>query len=136
MLLLLDWGAFGKNKFFKTTDNGSSWDTIFGPVIAENAHMVNIDFRNEMNGAVAIKSQDTTIIYFTSNAGITWNYNDTIIGINHHDFELTPNSGYIAGNPGIFYKMNSTASVGSLTVSDLTIYPNPVLYGQVIQWAQ
>ncbi len=129
------WGSGMHHKFFKTIDNGNTWDTIFIPDYHNSSHFADIDFRNELDGVISIRSADTTFIYHTLNGGNDWIFNDSTTVINNSfELELTPNTGYLAGAPGVFLKYGTTNSIQNFQSNPLKIYPNPVQKGQNIKW--
>jgi len=130
----IKWAAGEHLEFYKTNDNGNTWDTLFVPDHHAYSYLADLDFRNELNGVITIISQDTTFVYHTSNGGNIWVFNDSMIGVFNYALELAPNNGYLSGGPGIFHKFTGTASLDDFEQSKLTIYPNPVVPGQTITW--
>jgi photosystem II stability/assembly factor-like uncharacterized protein len=129
-------GAYNQLKFFKTTNNGISWDTILVPGSLPDASLSDIHFKDVSNGMVAINGfSGVTYFYKTADGGVTWTFQDSLTVLGITDLQLTPNTGYLAGGEtGNIYKLGSSLAVPEAAVAGLEIYPNPVAHGQEIHW--
>ena len=128
------WGASNKLKYYTSTDNGSTWDTIFVPTNVPGAHLADIDFLDENNGAIVLTSNTANHIYHTHDGGATWLFQDSIAYFDPTDLVLTAGTGYLAGGLGTFFKLMGPLAIDSPKLNALTVYPNPIKNGESIQW--
>ncbi len=126
-------GGYGHHKFFKTTDNGLSWDTIFVPDALSESSLNGMDFKDELNGTAVVSSFNISYIYQTDDGGMNWILQDSIADFDILDLAITPNSGYISGYFGAYYKLiNETNAVLNIVDADFELFPNPAQSGQAI----
>jgi photosystem II stability/assembly factor-like uncharacterized protein len=132
----VNWGSYGQRKYFTTTNNGVSWDTIFVPTAFPNSQLRGIHFKDAANGMVALTEiGGMSYFYETADGGITWTFQDSLPGLSILDLQLTDNTGYLAGGrQGKLYKLQSAMSVQEGAIDLLNIYPNPVASGASIHW--
>jgi photosystem II stability/assembly factor-like uncharacterized protein len=132
----VDWGSYNQLKYFTTSNNGVSWDTVFVPSSVPNSSLSAIHFKDVSNGMIAVTAVGgISYFYETADGGTTWTFQDSLPGLNIRDLQLTDNTGYLAGGDyGKFYKLASALSVEEGAVGLLNIYPNPVASGARIQW--
>ena len=128
------WGAANQQKFFKTIDNGINWDTMPVPNTIANTALSDIDFKDELNGAITVSSQEHNYIYKTTDGGATWELQNSTPFFGITDLELTTNSGYLSGGLGVFYKLVEPLSLKEPAFIDVNFYPNPVSSEQVVFW--
>jgi photosystem II stability/assembly factor-like uncharacterized protein len=129
------WAAIQAGYIYKSTDSGNSWNTIDIPMPDDDFTIRQIDFKDEMNGVVCVGNYITTKIYQTTNGGQTWVEEGEISSTNDSDLQLTPNSGYLGGKTGSFYKRSGTTSVKEAPAKiDVSIFPSPSKSGQSISW--
>ena len=134
------WGSYGQHRFFKTSNNGVSWDTVFVPDSLPNSSMSDIHFTDELNGVIGISDFFITHLYYTRDGGLTWIFQDSIPYFSITDLQMTPNTGFIAGEMGKLYKLDiplfrageSFATEGRDAA--IILYPNPVSPGNTLNW--
>jgi photosystem II stability/assembly factor-like uncharacterized protein len=129
------WAAIQADQFHKTTDGGSTWNSIVIPEPFDDSTLKQVHFRDEMNGVICVGNFTTTLIYHTSNGGATWEEEGTFSSIYEADMQLTTYSGYITGDEGIFYRLtDSTPTKELLTSIEVDLFPSPVQSGHAINW--
>lgn len=126
--------GYPQHKFFKTTDNGLTWDTLFVADTVQFSRLEDIDFWDEMHGVMRIGAQ-SNYMYETSDGGVTWVFQDTLPGFGLGDLVLTPNSGYLSGAMGAIFKLNTAMSIETGGLDNrLQFYPNPAMSGNTVHW--
>ncbi len=132
----VDWGSYNQLKYFTTSNNGLSWDTVFVPSSLPNSSLEAIHFKDVSNGMIAVTAVGgISYFYETADGGTIWTFQDSLPGLNIRDLKLTDNTGYLAGGEqGKFYKLASTLSVKDGALDLLNIYPNPIASGARVHW--
>lgn len=131
-----NWGSNNQLKYFTTSNNGVSWDTVVAPSSLLGSQLSAIHFKDVSNGMVAVTAlSGISHFYKTADGGTTWTLQDSLLGLSIEDLQLTDNTGYLAGGEqGRFYKLASTLSVDEGALDLLDIYPNPIASGARVHW--
>jgi photosystem II stability/assembly factor-like uncharacterized protein len=130
----VNFGAYGQTRFFKTTNNGLSWDTIQVPDTLPDAALSGIDFKDPMQGVITVTSFTTTISYQTNDGGATWAWLDTLPYFGVTDLVLTATTGYLAGEIGKIHRLDGTLGLNETISSSVHVFPNPARVGQRVRW--
>ena len=133
------WGSGNFMKLYRSTNGGVSWDTLDLSVQIPHTGLVLFDFIDELNGVVVVDGLFGGVhIYKTVDGGLSWSFNDSIGVAYALDIELTSNSGYYTGFTNQFFKWNgsftSISTPVERNVNQLTLYPNPVASGSMLNW--
>lgn len=134
------WAAANTSgQIYKTTDNGASWTTIEIPTSEDGYTTRQFHFKNEMNGVVCVENMSVAgveaEIHQTTDGGQSWTAEGMVTSPGDMEIQLTPNSGYITGATGSFYKRSSSTAVKELSKEiDLKLFPSPAKSGQAISW--
>ena len=129
------WAANQGNKIYKTTDDGANWTEITIPMAVNGLGLQQLDFKDELNGVAFIGNSTTTKVYETNDGGQNWTEGGIISTMEGLDLQLTPNSGYVSGKTGSFYKRSGTTATKLIpTELNISIFPSPVKSGQNISW--
>jgi photosystem II stability/assembly factor-like uncharacterized protein len=132
----IKFSGYPQTKFFKTTNNGLSWDTLYVPDTVVDPAMLELDFRDTQYGVAAVSSQfgGVTNMYETTDGGTTWSLQDTFTVTTVTDLQLTPTSGYFTGELGKFYRLEVANAIAEPTPTPIGLWPNPVAAGHNIHW--
>lgn len=128
------WGSFSRTKFFKSADSGLSWDTLYVPDTIPNADLADLQFKDAMNGQIIISDYVNNFAFSSTDGGNTWLAGDSLPYFDVTDLELTPNSGFLAGNRGIIYKLSIPLAISSVAEPEFALFPNPVKTGEELHW--
>ena len=127
-------------KLYRSTNSGSSWDTLPVNSAVPNAELTMFDFIDEFNGFVVLTGNvnGSCYLYKTTDGGLTWLFNDSLSIGTPYDIELTPNSGYLSSSTNPFAKYTGgSVSVKSTRAKNkpaLLLYPNPISSGSIVTW--
>jgi photosystem II stability/assembly factor-like uncharacterized protein len=129
------YGSYGPTKFFTTSNNGASWDTVYVPDTLQDARLSDIHFPDPLNGVIAVSNFSVTLLYETTDGGGTWTLQDSMPWFDITDLELTAQTGYLGGEVGKIYKQDIVlgAEVPGLEAG-MRLFPNPVAAGERVRW--
>ncbi|MFB0926163.1 MAG: T9SS type A sorting domain-containing protein, partial [Vicingaceae bacterium] len=134
------WGSNNMMKLYRSTNSGSSWDTLPVNSAVPNAELTMFDFIDEFNGFVVLTGNvnGSCYLYKTTDGGLTWLFNDSLSIGTPYDIELTPNSGYLSSSTNPFAKYTggsvSVKSTRGKNKPALLLYPNPITSGSIVTW--
>jgi photosystem II stability/assembly factor-like uncharacterized protein len=131
------WGSNSQSRFFTTTNNGVSWDTVAVPDTLPDGELSDIHFLDPLNGVIAVSSFTRTVLYETTDGGSTWTMQDTLPYFDITDLELTAHTGYIGGDQGKIWKLDvalGAVEPGPVRDGQLGLFPNPVAVGTSLRW--
>ena len=134
------WGSNNMMKLYRSTNSGSSWDTLPVNSAVPNAELTMFDFIDEFNGFVVLTGNvnGSCYLYKTTDGGLTWLFNDSLSIGTPYDIELTPNSGYLSSSTNPFAKYTggsvSVKSTRGKNKPALLLYPNPISSGSIVTW--
>ncbi|MBK9454000.1 MAG: T9SS type A sorting domain-containing protein [Bacteroidetes bacterium] len=132
----VQFGAYSQHQFYRTTNNGATWDTLQVPNTLPNSELKALDFKDELNGVAAVTEiGGVSYFYETTDGGNNWTYFDSLPGLSINDLQLIGNTGYLAGGElGVFYRLTLGMSVENAHSNSLHVYPNPAISGQTIRF--
>jgi photosystem II stability/assembly factor-like uncharacterized protein len=132
----VQFGAYNQHQFYRTTNNGATWDTLQVPNTLQNSELKALDFWDELHGVAAVTEiGGVSHFYETTDGGNSWTYFDSLAGLSINDLQLIGATGYLAGGElGVFYRLTLGMSVNETLAGNIKIFPNPAQSGELIHF--